>query len=122
MHDILSVAEELLRADTLKSSAIQEEKNPANNLWEIGCQKIMTHEPLAIGDYLFGRDYGKGGREMDVGEESIEIQDTRGAFEHDPDIMYEENEPDEQQEFAHTGVEEALERARRDLEERLGGP
>jgi uncharacterized protein DUF6589 len=118
MLDILSVAEELLRADTLKSSAVQGENNSANNLWEIGCQKIPTHDPLAIRDYLFGRDYGKGGREVDL-EEGL-IQDMSGAFEHDPDIIYEENELDEQQGSVHIEepleVAQLLERARRDLE------
>ena len=121
INDILSVAEELLRADTLKCSVIQGKQNATNNLWKIGCQKLPTYDPLTIIDYLFGRDYGK--REVDVTEELI--QDTRGAFEHDPDIIY------EQQEYVDTGVEEAihvdavevaqrLEKARRDLEEDTG--
>lgn len=117
MHDILSVAEELLRADTLKSSAVQGEKNSANKLWEIGCQKILAHDPLAIRDYLFGRDYGKGGG-VDVGEGLI--QDTGGACEHDPDVIYEENELDEPQVEEAMEVTERLERARRDLEGETG--
>jgi len=125
MLDILSVAEELLRADTLKSSAIQGSQNSTNNLWNIGCQKLPTYDLLAIVDYLFGRDHGKGGKfEVDMGEGLI--QDTMGASEHDPDTLYEENEADKQQESVHTEVEEdvevaqRLERARRDLEGETG--
>jgi hypothetical protein len=50
-------------------------------LWYIGCQKLPTYDPLALVDYLFGRDYGKGGLGGEVDVEETLIQDTRGAYE-----------------------------------------